>query len=105
MKNQTLILLTSGEYSDYSVMATVRPLKSFNMGDAVEAFKAQWKPDPGSAWRPSEPGPSELLAWLNREGYVEDAETEEIHLGSYGELNETEDYRAYFIEAGEGGEA
>lgn len=80
----TLILLSTGEYSDYSVMGAFRPARAFNMGDACEAFKAQWKPAEGAY--SSYAGPSDFAAWLAKEGFVEDAATEEIHLGSYGEI-------------------
>lgn len=88
---KTLILLSSGEYSDYGLMGAFRPMKAFNVGDALEAFKAQWKPEPGTYC--SSPGPSDFAAWLAKEGYIEDAPTEEIHLGSYGDIDPSPETR------------
>jgi len=91
-EEKTLILLSTGEYSDYSVMGAFRPTKSFNMGDVLEAFNAQWKPEEGAYT--SEPGPNDFAAWLAKEGYIEDARTEEIHFGSYGELELSDESKA-----------
>jgi hypothetical protein len=87
-----LILLSSGEYSDYGVMGAFRPCKSFNVGEALDAFRAQWKPEANSY--SSAPGPQDFAAWLAKEGYVEDANTEEIHLGSYGDIDPSDQSKA-----------
>jgi hypothetical protein len=80
----TMLMLSTGEYSDYQVHGVFRPLRDFVIGDALAQFKAQFVPEPDAY--SNEPDPQDFLGWLCASGYIENAGVAEIHLGCYGEL-------------------
>jgi len=90
-----LILLSTGKYSAYSVQGAFRPLRDFTMGEAADAFRAQFKPE--HDW--SQPDPYAFAAWLVTAGYIEDAPTNEVHLGSYGQIELSKEAAAEPIRA------
>lgn len=88
-----LVTLSNGEYSDYCVNGLVRVLKDF---DASVLIK-EWAKDNAvkindrslgysrEAYTINSNGMS-FLGWLNKEGYTEDVEYRELHMGCYGEV-------------------
>lgn len=97
------LYFTDGSYSDYEVTAFARALRDFNVSEAVRLFLALHRPtnpceqittreerhqrfhDPQwveDVWRPyweSRPTPSGLIAYLQREGYIEELDAIELH--------------------------
>ena len=92
-----IITLSEGEYSDYCVNGVFKVLKDFDTEDVkqllaihhgAESFeqlididwqhdKKMWMFEPRKAY----------IGYLNSNGYIEDVDYREIHLGSYGDLN------------------
>jgi len=93
MKEGGTILFGSGEYSDYYVEGLYKVLKDFNIKEAEEQYKTEHG-KPMKAWgavnrvhatKVSE-GDIEFTAWLTSEGYVDNIDYVDFHLGSYGEF-------------------
>lgn len=78
-----VIFFTSGEYSDYCIRGTVVTLKEVNILTLIEEFKNFHQPKHQYDY----PHPDGFVTWLITSGYVFPADTEEVHLGSYGDLN------------------
>ena len=99
----TLINISNGEYSDYYLMASVRVLKDFDSREALEQFvKLRPELKPICRGHPHKEiveykdtnyeyekriDHSHFLAWLNAEGYVEDLDITEWHMGCYGAIS------------------
>lgn len=83
-----LLYFTSGEYSDYCVMICVIARKEFDLEEAAQLFRAEWKWPEGD-WRDEDEEPPKyaFINWLCANEYVNVATAREIHLGSYGELD------------------
>lgn len=79
-----LLILSSGEYSDYSWSGPYRPLKKFTVREALDAFKAQWKPN--DEWDET-PTPEEFEGWLVSQRWIDPISSDEIHIGGYGQLD------------------
>lgn len=76
IKAGTLLTISTGCYSDYSVHGVFRVLKDITQED-YESFRVE---DDG--WCDL----SEVIAKMATLGYIENVESTELHLGSYGEL-------------------
>lgn len=76
-----LLILETGEYSDYTFHGPFRVSKDFDMRELSETFKD------------SQDDPSYCLygfiGFLSSAGYVEDIECDHIHIGSYGSIEIT----------------
>ncbi len=84
IKKGTVLILTHGEYSDYSYTGPFRVLKSFDQAEIAETFRDAWRAKPHDEWdtRPSE---HEFIGWLHQEAYIEDMpKSWDWHIGSYG---------------------
>jgi hypothetical protein len=84
VKAGTILVMTHGEYSDYSYTGPFRVVKDFDQAEIAETFRNAWAAVPREAWekRPSE---HEFIGWLSTEGFVEDvANSWEWYIGSYG---------------------
>jgi len=94
-----LINLTTGEYSDYCLRGTVKVLKDFDSLEAVTNFVSLYPTlKPIHRYRSKEVveyrdtssylgiGHDDFIAWLNREGYIEDTPMQEWHVGSYSSI-------------------
>jgi hypothetical protein len=80
-----ILMLSSGEYSDYSVMGVFRTLKPITQ-DVYSAMRdACFSASPG--YDRYEVG--KAAPWLIVNGYVEEVEHEELYLGDYGRIPET----------------
>ena len=83
MKKGELLLLTSGEYSDYSAHALGRVLEDFD----PEALQAEWlrlHPDQATDYRANL---GAFIAWIiNDKALVEELNYREMNVGSYGIL-------------------
>lgn len=78
------ILIATGEYSDYALTA-YRVLKPFTLLEAYKQFEPTWV-KPAYHYR-NDPGQDDFIAWLNKEGYIQDADDLlEVHVGCYGDL-------------------
>lgn len=80
----TLLMIETGEYSDYSFHGPVRMLKAVTKQNLADAYREQHSPEgPWDEW----PEPSGFLPWLIKEGYAEDVEgVVSWHVGSYGQF-------------------
>lgn len=83
-KKGELLLITIGEYSDYSVHGIVRCLHDFGHREVLEAYlnylrlQNKYKDDHVDLY--------EIMPWMIGGGWVEEVETTEVHLGDYGRL-------------------
>lgn len=80
----TIIILAEGEYSDYRTGPLFRCLKDVNLEDLAREFypnapKSEW-----SGRRNADA--STFTLWLIQNGWVEELEYSEVHVGSYGEF-------------------
>ena len=75
-----LVAFSTGEYSDYQT-TTYRVLKPFTLGDIFSKFEAA---QPQQAVYLYDQRINTFIPWLIQEGYVEDADIMEVHLGNYG---------------------
>lgn len=78
MKVGEFIYFSSGEYSDYSVGPICKLLKPITKADWQEMIAA-CKSDVD--WRPFEQG--EAVPWFIANGFVEELDATEAHLGDY----------------------
>lgn len=78
----TCIIFEEGEYSDYGVLAVLITLKKCDMAELVQAHEDNYVPKDGY----DRPSPSSFVAWLITQGYAMTAETQSLHIGSYGKL-------------------
>lgn len=83
MKKDSILLITTGDYSDYYVQGLFKVIKEINKITVVSEFNEAC-PAVGRDDRQSK-----FLAWLAASGYVEDIEHEEWHIGSYGQVSVT----------------
>jgi len=80
-----LLVLETGEYSDYTFHGPFVILREFDQAEAVAEHRAQWKPDP-DGWR-DEPDTDSFTAWLTTQRLIDPAENVvSWHIGSYGRL-------------------
>lgn len=81
-----VLMLSTGEYSDYSFSGPFRVLKPLTFNAALLAeLKADWKPE--YEW--DKFSCSAVAGRLATLGYVEDMEATEIHVGSYDDVDES----------------
>ena len=81
-----VILISSGAYSDYMVIAVVHWLR-----DDVTPEQARdlyLGPGPHDKEAYAEIDGHKFAGWLNRNGYTEDIEAEELHVEEYGRISE-----------------
>lgn len=79
----SLLMIETGEYSDYSFYGPVRVLRDVTKRELAEKSKVV---EPTEDWRDAAE-PSDFLPWLVREGYVEAVDNVvSWHVGSYGEF-------------------
>lgn len=72
LKKGTIVVISSGEYSDYYVNGVVKIAKDCNFNDAIKEV--------------GKTNTYSLMVKLLKAGYIEDVEYTEVHLGSYGEI-------------------
>lgn len=88
MTRTDILLIATGEYSDYSNSA-FKVLKPFNLGEVFDIFIAEHpeKQTDRKDFRGNpvtiRPSPGMFIAWLNERGYVEDLDIHEVHVGLY----------------------
>ena len=79
-----ILLIATGCYSDYQ-NAAFRVTKPFVVREALAEFRLQWAPDPEMTWK-KKPYPEDVIAWLSAQGYIEDLNIHELHVGPYGDI-------------------
>lgn len=79
----TIVLFSSGEYSDRGLCGEVKLLRSCDFRALAQEYKDQYTPE--DDW--DDPEPIDFVAWLVRNQHVEQIDCSSLHLGSYGELN------------------
>jgi hypothetical protein len=79
-KSGTLLLLSVGGYSDYDVISLIRVVKDFDARKVSLAYPVKKDGYVGFDFSP-------FIAYLVREGFVEEVEYEEWWLGSYGSMD------------------
>lgn len=91
MKAGDLMILSNGEYSDYSFSGPFRCVKNFEFPPTARAHADSFEQNEYD----NQPDPSSFIAWLALNGYIEDVACTEIYLGSYGPLSiDNVEYRA-----------
>lgn len=71
--------ITSGEWSDYSILGTVRVLREFDADALAEAWVAEQ--NAAEPW--CHPNSREWFKWLLAEGYAEEADVGEHRLSVF----------------------
>src|SRR6185312_10920888 len=85
IKRGTLLVLETGEYSDYTFHGPFRVMKGFDEVKVVDLHRKQWKPE-NPEWD-TEPDTDSFMGWLTAQGYIEPVENlVSWHIGSYGRL-------------------
>ena len=84
IKKGDFIILSSGEYSDYGIMAFAEAQMDFDPKDLVPKFKAEVPPRWKDSWEESAFGD-----WLINNGYLKKLRYKELYVGDYGKI-ETE---------------
>lgn len=84
MKQGDLVILSTEVYSDKASSGPYKVLKDFLFKDIVPLVTVQQN----HPWR-EKPGPDDVIHWLRFNGYLEDVECTEVHLGSYGDIDVT----------------
>lgn len=79
----SIVLLTEGEYSDYSFIGDFVARKECDLHALATAFKAQYKPE--HEW--DGPNPDKFAAWLVVEGWMYPGAAQEVHIGGYSGLD------------------
>lgn len=83
MKIETgaVLVIETGEYSDYSFTGPFRVLKAFDQAEIVEAYAAE---TPKQEWS-DKPDLEPFIPWLVKHGYIEDVPgVVSWHVGGYG---------------------
>ena len=86
IKKGTLLLVTKGEYSDYTVSTVCFVQKDFEPVAVRDEFRIWWKDQPLPEGRTALYAGDEMnafLPWLLRSDYLLEAAHEEWHLGDY----------------------
>ncbi len=82
IKEGTILVLSTGEWSDTNVRPPARVLRAFDQQAVSELFKAQWEP----RWDGDGPDPGCFCTWLETCGFIETMDHHSWHVGSYGEF-------------------
>lgn len=77
-----VIVLTTGEYSSFKIAAYMVAHIDFDMAQAVGEFRAQWTGDE------DQDQDSAFMAWLVTTERMVPVAHREMHISSYGELDE-----------------
>lgn len=77
-KTGDLLLISHGEYSDYDVRAIVRVVKDLDSREVTLSYQKEIKDD----WFDDHA----FLAYLVKQGCVEDVDYQEWHTGGYGRI-------------------
>ena len=80
LENGEVVIVTTGEYSDYSMGASFRVLKKVNLDDEHQKFELSLLGEDRDEWNDH----TRFTAWLVSQGCVEEFKTVEFHMGSYG---------------------
>lgn len=81
-QRRDMLLLAEGEYSDYQTSPYV-VLKPFTMREAFDEFNRSKPPKSDGLYQPGR-GPGDFIAFLAARGYVANADIVEVHCGTYG---------------------
>lgn len=81
-----VILISSGAYSNYMVIAIVNWLRADVTPE--QARDLYLGPEPRDEDAYAEINGHKFAGWLNRNGYTEDVEAEELHVEEYGRTSE-----------------
>jgi hypothetical protein len=76
IRSGDIIMLSHGDYSDYSVDGVFTAAKTFNYYTAQNDFIADHRKETGSH---DSPGPYGFSAWLVQRGYVVEIDAYECH--------------------------
>ena len=87
-----ILVLESGEYSDFSIEAILVTLKAFDISDLAKMFWSEAIKD-AAAKRRVKPNayidvqPASFVGWLVAKEYCAPVQYSSLHIGSYGELS------------------
>ena len=80
----SLLTVSTGEYSDYSVWGVFRALKDID----AQALREQWLADHPEQTAPYQFNEYKFFAWVASQGVVEAVPSAVWHLGDYGRAEE-----------------
>jgi hypothetical protein len=92
MKVGDLFNLSHGEYSDYSIINTMKALKDFTMLDVKTAVKESGECRDEYGWDDDCINIEAVTDYMIKYGYCEKIQCEEMHLGSYSSFDPREGY-------------
>ena len=81
-KAGTILMLESGEYSDFGYEGGFVTLAELNLAEAIELFKSEYQSK--DEW--DTPDPSGFCAWLVTTQRCAPLDYQTAHIGSYGRL-------------------
>ena len=91
MKKGELLILSTEQYSDFNFSGPYEVLKDFEFADIVPLVVSsfvisvyQW---------PAKAGLDEVTSYLKDNGFIKEVPCQEVHLGSYGDINVTGERR------------
>ncbi len=85
LKNGTLLIIETGEYSDSDWGGPVRMLADYTKAELAEQYVKEWKPEYDGQ---TGPDPMDLLPWLIRTGKAEAVDNVETWwVGAYSYFN------------------
>lgn len=90
MKTGELLVLSTEQYSDYDFTGPYRVLKDFEWPDVVAEVNASFVPAP-KKYLKQKAGPDDVTAYLEKNGFIEKVPCSKFHLGSYGDIDITEE--------------
>lgn len=81
VKKDTLLVLETGEYSDYTFHGPFRVIKDYDEAEVIEGYKKGFIPEYEGD---DSPDPHGFGGWMIAQGYLELLEHLSWHVGSYG---------------------
>lgn len=86
-KQGEILLITSGQYSDYEVKSIFRVIKDFNANNQLLAWAEETGREVVDFAAPAdwENDNVDLIGWLSVNNFIADINYRELHTGDYGE--------------------
>lgn len=82
VKAGEILLVTQGQYSDYSCTAIMRAERDFDIAEVKALYLAEF-PEQAEEYNAEH---EQFVGWLSSCGYATDVPHRELHAGSYGNL-------------------
>lgn len=83
IKNGSLLILSTEEYSDQCHAGPFKALVDFDLVEVAEIVKQM--PPPANSWK-NKTGPDDVIDYLLDNAFIEAVECQTFHLGMYGNI-------------------